>query len=80
MTDPKLLKSAHHILRIHTKALGLAPGSAEVFINRSIKAAEKTLKNHTVVTEKDLNHAIAKELIKYNADLAYVYKNYDKII
>ena len=68
------------ILKIHAKALGIPAGSAEIFIKRSINAAEKSLKNRKITTKQDTIRAISKELKKYHKDLAYVYENYDKII
>lgn len=67
-------------LKIDAKALGIPEGAAEQFIERTIKGAHKTLKRKSLITETDLNRALVKELKKYNADLAYVYENRDKII
>ena len=74
------MKDQEKILKIHAKALGIPSGSAEVFIKKSISAAEKSLKARKIITENDKIRAISKELKKYNRDLAYVYENYDKII
>ena len=68
------------ILKIHARSLGIPSGSAEIFIKKSISAAEKSLKNRKIIIKADRTRAIAKELKKYNKDLAYVYENYDKII
>ena len=67
-------------LKIDAHAVGIPEGAAEMFIERTIKDAKKTLKNRSIITENDLKHAILKELKKYHADLAYVYENHDKII
>ena len=67
-------------LKIDARAVGIPEGAAESFIERTIKDAKKSLKNRSVITEKDLNRVILKELKKYNVDLAYVYENRDKII
>ena len=67
-------------LEIDAKAVGIPSGAAEIFIEKSISAAKKSLKSKKIITEKDLERAIAKELKKYNTDLAYVYENRDKII
>ena len=67
-------------LKIDAKGVGVPSGAANVFIDRTIQAAKKTLKNKHIITEKDLERIIAKELAKYNADFAYVYENRDKII
>lgn len=67
-------------LKIDAHALGIPVGAAEVFINRTLKDAKKTLKDKSIITEKDLERAVVKELKKYHADLAYVYQNRDTII
>lgn len=74
------MKDEAKILKIHAKALGIPSGSAEIFIKKSITAAEKSLKNRKIITKNDRIRAITKELKKYNKDLAYVYENYNKII
>lgn len=80
MIDEKLLKSLEKELKTHAKALGLAPGSSEIFIKKSVNAAKKSLKNRKIIPEPDLRRVISKELKKYHADFAYVFENYDKII
>ncbi len=67
-------------LKIDAKGLGIPSGSAESFIERTIKATKKAIKNKPAITENDLIRIISKELEKYNADFAYVYKNRGKII
>ena len=67
-------------LKIDARALGIPTGSATIFIDRTLDSAIKTLKRKSIITENDLKRAIAKELKKYHADLAYVYQNRDKII
>ena len=67
-------------LKIDARAVGIPEGAAEVFVERTMKDAKKTLKNRSIITENDLKRAILKELKKYHADLAYVYENRDKII
>lgn len=71
---------AEKLLKLHAKGLGIPAGAAEDFIERSITAAKKALKNKTIITDADLTRTISKELKKYNRDLAYIYKNYDIII
>ena len=67
-------------LKTDAKAIGIPTGAAEVFINKSLATAQKSLKSKKIITEKDLKLAIVKELKKYNTDFAYVYENHDKII
>lgn len=62
------------------KVLGIQPGAAEILADRVVLATEKWAKRQTMITENDLNRAVAKEAKKYNADLAYVYQNRGKII
>ena len=80
MIDDKVIKSLTEELKIHAKGLGLAPGSSEIFIKKSLNAAKKSLGSRKIVPKADLVRAIAKELKKFNPDLAYVFENYDKII
>ena len=80
MDNQKLFKTAESNLKIHAKALDIAPAAANIFIKKSLKAAEKSLKKRKIITKSDLIRAVAKELNKYNPDLAYVFENYDKII
>ena len=67
-------------LKIDARSVGIPAGAAEIFITKTLKAAEKSLKSRKIITEKDLDRAIIKELKKYNADFAYVYENRDKKI
>ena len=74
------IKSLTKILKIDARSVGIPSGAAEVFIDKTLKAAEKSLKSKKIITQEDLDRAITKELKKYNADFAYVYENRDKII
>lgn len=75
--DFKKLKKS---LKIDARALGIPSGAADAFIDRTLAAVTKSLKSKKLITDKDLDRAILKELKKYNADFAYVYKNRDTII
>ncbi len=75
--DEKLIAKT---IKTDAKALGLPSGSTDVFIKKTLESVKKSLKNKTIITEGDLNRLIVRELKKYHADLAYVYKNRDKII
>ena len=76
LNEKKLIKD----LKIDARALGIPNGTAEIFIEKTIESLRKTLKSRKTITEKDLERFITKELEKYHANLAYVYKNRDKII
>lgn len=67
-------------LLIDAKALGIPSGSAEIFVDRSINSAIKSLRPRKIITENDLKRAVTKELKKYHRDLAYVYEIRDKIV
>ena len=60
--------------------LGIPSGAAEVFADKAVRAAQKSLRSKKLITDHDLYIALAKELRKYNTDLAYVYQNHDTII
>lgn len=77
---PKKIKDIESILKSHARALDIPAGSAEIFIKKSLNSAAKTLNKHKITTDADIIRTVSKELAKYNADLAYVYENYDKII
>ena len=78
--DEKTEKSLKKELKLHAKALGIPEGSAEIFINETIKSVKKSFKGKSIVTAADLDRAIIKSLKKYNKDFAYVYQNRDTII
>lgn len=75
--DEKTIKRE---LKIDARAIGIPSGAAEIFIEKTLENVKKQLNNKTIITNKDLERIIAKELKKYNADLAYIYKNRDTII
>ena len=75
--DPKALTKE---LKIDAKAVGIPSGATEEFIKRTVADATKELEKRSIITEQDLKRVVSKELQKYNADLAYVYRNRDKII
>lgn len=75
--DKKTIKRE---LKIDARAIGIPSGAAEIFIEKTLENVKKQLNNKTIITNKDLERIIAKELKKYNADLAYIYKNRDTII
>mgnify|MGYP001079007234 CR=1 FL=1 len=62
------------------KLLKISETVAETIADRAIGKVGKWAEKRAAVTSDDLNRQIAKELEKYNADLAYVYQNRGKII
>ena len=67
-------------MKIDAKGLGIAPGAADAFIEKTLDAVEKGFKHKKIITEKDLTLAISRELKKYNKDFAYIYQNRATII
>lgn len=67
-------------LKIDAKALAIPSGSANIFIQKTLDAVEKSLRPKNIITERDLKNAIARELKKYHKDFAHIYQNRDKII
>jgi len=67
-------------LLVDACAIGIPSGAAKTFANSVIANLQKSLANKTIITDRDLNRLIVKELKKYNPNLAYVYQNRDKII
>lgn len=78
--DEKTEKSLKKELKLHARALSIPEGSAEIFINETIKSVKKSFKGKSIVTAADFDRAIIKSLKKYNKDFAYVYQNRDTII
>lgn len=73
-------KDLKKLLKTDAKALSIPSGAAEIFIERTLKSVEKSLKSKDLITESDLTRLVVRELKKYHADLAYVYQNRGKII
>lgn len=62
------------------KGLRLPEGWAEQIAERVAKATDKWIADKEIVTEKDLEIFICKELKEVSPDIAFAYKNRDKII
>ena len=78
--DSTTEKSLRKLLKINAQGIGLPEGSAEIFINDTLKSVKKSLKGKSIITDQDLRRLVSKELKKYNRDFAYVYEKYDTII
>ena len=75
--DEKLL---NRDLKTEARALGIPVGAANIFVEKTVSATRNKLKKKKIITKRDLERTVVAELKKYNADLAYVYQNRDKII
>ena len=65
---------------LHARSLRLAPKWAETIAEKTATDVDKWLKNRTTVTEDDIRRIAHKTLEKLAPDVAFVFKNYDKII
>lgn len=78
--SPHTSANLTRILKRHARALGIPTGASDEYIPLAIAAAEESLSHRSIITDHDLTRTVAKQLAKYDRDLAYVYKNYDIII
>ncbi len=62
------------------KALSFSLPIAEMIAGNTAGAVAQWVMKRPAITEDDLNRRVAKEIAKYNDDLAYVYQNRGKII
>ena len=83
-TEQKLIKFSRKKLQEEimreARVLNMHSGSAEMITEKVTEAVEKWAKKRSTITREDLTRVTGKELEKYDKDLAYVYKNRDKII
>ena len=78
--DEALEKNIKRELKLHAKALSIPEGTIDSFIKEAMPTIKKSLEARTILTRSDVARIVAKEIKKYNKDLAYVYENHDKII
>ncbi len=62
------------------RVLGLHRGAVELIADRVADEVDQWVTKRASVTESDLDRVTAARLRKYNADLAYLYRNRSKII
>ena len=63
-----------------SKATALPLDAALAIARLVANDVEKWLQNRSCITEYDYRRIIVENLEKYNADLAYIYHNRDKIV
>lgn len=68
-----------HILR-NARSIKLPQGWAEQIAERVAKSIDDWIADKELVTEDDIRIEIAKELEPLSPDLAFAYRNHDKII
>lgn len=64
----------------HAHSLRLPPKWAETIAEKTATDVDTWLKNRTTVTEDDIRRIAHQTLKKLHPDIAFVFKNYDKII
>ena len=81
MTLAKLSKKKIHdeILR-EARVLGMHAGTAEIIADKVTEKIITWSKKRAMITESDLNLKLAKEIQKFDEDLAYLFESKDKII
>lgn len=67
-------------IMFETKVLGRHPGAAKIIAEKVADDVEKWAEKREFVTEDDIKRITGTKLQKYDADLAFIYKNYGKII
>ena len=62
------------------RVLGLHRGAVELMIDKVADEVDEWVSARARVTEDDLDRVISTKLRKYNKDLAYWYRNRNKIL
>ena len=81
MTVTKLSKKkVHEEIKREARVLGMHSGEAEIIADKVTEKIIAWSKKRAMITEEDLNQRLAKELKKFNEDLAYLFESRGKII
>ena len=62
------------------RALNISQAAVEKYVDRVAEKVNGWVAARGKVTEDDINSIIAKEIKKYNRDIAFIYENRGKII
>lgn len=73
-------KKIHEDIKREAKVLGIHPGTAEIIADKVTEKVIPWSKKRSMITEDDLNQKLAKEIKKFNEDLAYLFESKGKII
>ncbi|MBR1802183.1 hypothetical protein IJ768_03095 [Candidatus Saccharibacteria bacterium] len=73
-------KKVHEEIKREARVLGLHAGTAEIIADKVTDKVMAWSKKRSMITENDLNQKLAREIKKYNEDLAYLFESKDKII
>lgn len=63
-----------------SRTLGLPEESVSIVIKKVLESVLKWLENRDIITENDLERVVSSELDKYSPDLAFLYRNRNKMI
>lgn len=64
----------------HGAGLGMPKGWLEQIAELAASAVDVWVSTKSAVTEEDIRKQVVNQLKPLNADIAYAYENYDKII
>lgn len=67
-------------IMFEARVLGRHSGAAKIVAEKVADEVEKWAEKREFVTEDDIRRTASMKLKKYDEDLAYIYKNYGKII
>ena len=67
-------------IMFEAKVLNRHPGAAKIIAEKVVDEVEKWADAREFITEDDIRRTTSTKLKKYDADLAFIYKNYGKII
>ncbi len=67
-------------LTLDSRSLGLPENTVPPIIERVLHSVMCWLEHREIITRSDLERVVSAELEKYSPDLAFVYRNHDKII
>lgn len=73
-------KKVHEEIKREARVLGMHSGEAEIIADKVTEKIIAWSKKRSIITEEDLNQRLAKELKKFNEDLAYLFESRGKII
>ena len=73
-------KKVHEEIKREARVLGMHSGEAEIIADKVTEKIIAWSKKRSIITEDDLNQRLAKELKKFNEDLAYLFESRGKII
>ena len=73
-------KKIHEDIKREAKVLGMHPGTAEIIADKVVDKIMIWREKRAMITEDDLNQRLAKEIKKFNEDLAYLFESRNKVL